>query len=88
MPIPNELLEILCCPKNKTAVRLLSTQNIETLNMLITKKMFHYVSGDPVTKSLGEGLITIDGKTVYRIDDDIPIMLIEKGISLPPETEL
>jgi len=26
-------------------------------------------------------LITKDGKTIYRIDEGIPIMLIEKGIA-------
>ena len=33
-------------------------------------------------ETLQEGLITVDKKTVYRIDDDIPVMLIEMGICL------
>jgi uncharacterized protein YbaR (Trm112 family) len=33
-----------------------------------------------VDKPLEEGLITEDGATVYRIDENIPVMLIEMGI--------
>lgn len=88
MPIPQELLDILCCPKSKTDVVLLTADQLQRLNTLISKQKITYVNGDPVKKALQEGLITIDGKTVYRIDDNIPIMLIEKGITVPAGFEL
>jgi uncharacterized protein YbaR (Trm112 family) len=38
------------------------------------------VDGKKVDTPLDAGLITEDGETIYRIDDDIPIMLIDEGI--------
>ncbi len=84
MPISNELLRILCCPKSKKALRVLSTAEIETINKSIAKQQLSYTDGSIVNQPLSEGLITTDNETVYRIDEDIPVMLIEKGIPLPP----
>ena len=38
--------------------------------------------GDPVSKPIQEGLLREDGKILYIVDDDIPVMLIEESISL------
>jgi ABC-type sugar transport system ATPase subunit len=35
----------------------------------------------PQTESLREALITRDRRTVYRVDDGIPVLLIEEGIA-------
>ena len=34
----------------------------------------------PVETPLQEGLITTDNETIYRIDDNIPVMLVDQGI--------
>ena len=39
------------------------------------------VDGVPQTEPLREALITRDRKTVYRVDDGIPVLLIEEGIA-------
>ena len=39
------------------------------------------VDGAPQTEPLREALITRDRKTVYRVDDGIPVLLIEEGIA-------
>ena len=88
MPISDELLNILCCPKNKTDLKRLTEQQIRKLNDLIAEKKISYADGEIITEPLSEGLITIDAKTVYRIDEDIPIMLIEKGIPIPSGMDL
>ena len=80
MPIKNELLEILCCPVSKTPVKLLEEEQIGKLNERITQKQVRYFDGTLVEKQFKDGLITIDNKTIYEIDDGIPIMLAEKGI--------
>ena len=41
-----------------------------------------YHDGSDVDKPLDEGLITEDGETTYRIDDSIPVMLIDQGIPM------
>ncbi len=78
--IDQELLEILCCPKTKVPVELLSDDKRNTLNERIKKGDVKTVEGKKVDTPLEAGLITADQKTIYRIDDDIPIMLIDEGI--------
>ena len=80
MPISPELLEILCCPRTKVPVKSLNSEQIEKINQAIRSESVTYADGTPVDEELTEGLITTDFETIYRIDDSIPIMLIDKGI--------
>ena len=80
MPINEQLLEILRCPATKAPLRPLSDDEISALNTRIENEEVKYQDGNVVDKSLEEGLITEDGATVYRIDESIPVMLIEMGI--------
>ena len=41
-----------------------------------------YYDGSAVEEPLQEGLITEDDETVYRIEDGIPVMLVEQGIQM------
>ena len=80
MPISDDLLEILCCPRTKVPVRLLPQDQLEELNAKIAEGAVKYHDGSAVGKPLQEGLITEDEQVVYRIDDDIPVMLVDQGI--------
>ena len=80
MPISPELLEILCCPRTKVPVQILSADRLAKLNEHIAKGSVKYYDGKTVDKPLDEGLITEDGQVIYRIDDGIPVMLLEQGI--------
>ena len=80
MPIDKELLEILCCPRTKVPVRMVPADQLAKLNERIAAGAVKYYDNSPVEKPLQEGLITDDGETVYRIDDGIPVMLVEQGI--------
>jgi uncharacterized protein YbaR (Trm112 family) len=80
MPIKKELLEILCCPVTKQPVEVVSGDKISKLNDLIGKGKLKNVDGTAVEGKIEEALITTDGKTIYRIDDGIPVMLVDMGI--------
>jgi len=80
MAIDPELLEILCCPESKTDLQVMTAEQIQSINAQLEKKGATYKDGKPVDKPLQEALITVDKKTIYRVDDEIPIMLIEMGI--------
>ncbi len=80
MPVSKELLEILCCPKSRVSLFELTGDQITRLNEQIESRDVQYVDGKKVDKPLQEGLITEDKKTIYRVDDEIPIMLIDMGI--------
>jgi uncharacterized protein YbaR (Trm112 family) len=81
MPISEDLLQILCCPRTKVPVRMLPAEQLAKLNDAIAKGSVKNHDGSPVQTPLQEGLVTEDGKTVYRIDDSIPVMLVDQGIS-------
>ena len=80
MPIHKDLLEILVCPATKQPLELLSEAKLAQVNARITQGQLLNVGGNKIEAPLEEGLITVDGKTIYRIDDGIPIMLVEEGI--------
>lgn len=80
MPISEDLLEILCCPETKVPVEMLPADKLEKLNQQIAAGAVAYKDGSKVDKPLVEGLITEDNQTVYRIDEDIPVMLIDQAI--------
>jgi uncharacterized protein YbaR (Trm112 family) len=81
MPISEDLLQILCCPRTKVPVQMLPAEQLAKLNAAIAKGGVKNHDGSPVETALQEGLVTEDGKTVYRIDDSIPVMLVDQGIA-------
>lgn len=74
------LLDILCDPVSKTPVRPLRRDELDALNRAIGAGQVDDVGGRKVAGALQGGLITTDRKVVYRIEDDIPVMLAEEGI--------
>ena len=80
MPVNGKLLEILCCPVSKTPLTMLGQEKLDKLNKAIADREALYVDGEKVTDTLQEGLITEDGKVIYPVQDDIPVLLEEKGI--------
>ncbi|MEP6880494.1 MAG: Trm112 family protein [Dokdonella sp.] len=76
-----KLLEILCCPSTKTPVRMVSRIEIDALNQLISDGGVLTTAHKPVNTPLTEALITRDGKIIYRVEDGIPVMLIDEGIN-------
>ena len=74
------LLDILCDPVTKTPVRMLRRDELDALNRAIAAGQLDTVAGRKVSTPLAAGLVTTDRKVVYRIEDDIPVMLAEEGI--------
>lgn len=74
------LLDILCCPVSKTPLRPLRKDQLRHLNEAIGNGTVQRVDGGGVDRPLQDGLITTDGKVIYRIEDDIPVLLPEEGI--------
>lgn len=75
-----KLLEILCCPVSRTPLRMLKRNELDSLNHDIGAGQVDTVVGEPVRQALTEGLVTTDGKVIYRIDDGIPVLLGDHGI--------
>lgn len=75
------LLDILCCPVTKVPVRPLVRNELDALNKAIATGDVQTTASAPVESALQSGLITQDGKLIYRVEDDIPVMLADEAIA-------
>ncbi len=80
--IDPDLLKILCCPETHQEVRLAETAVIDRLNQQIAAGALKNRAGQPVQEKLEGGLIRADGKFLYPIRRNIPVMLVDEGIPL------
>ncbi len=81
MTIDKEFLEILCCPETRKSLQVLDPERMETVNRQIAAQSVKYKDGKVVDAPLQEALITDDDTTIYRVDDEIPVMKVEMGIA-------
>jgi uncharacterized protein YbaR (Trm112 family) len=80
MGLDRRLLDILCCPVSKVPVLPLSRAQLADLNRRIAAGGVLSVGGAAIPTALADGLITRDGRVIYRVDDGIPVMLADEGI--------
>ena len=76
-----KLLDILCCPATHQPLALLDAQALDALNRAIGADTVKRADDTVQTEPLREGLLTRDRKTVYRVDDGIPVLLAEEAIA-------
>lgn len=75
------LLDILCCPVTKSPLRPLVEAELDALNRAILADGVLTRNGTRVAAAIPSGLITRDGLSIYRLDDDIPVMLADEAIA-------
>jgi len=80
--IDPELLEVLRCPETLQAVRMAEPAVVDKLNEQIAAGTLKSRAGQPVQEDIAGGLIRADGKVLYPIRRDIPIMLVDEAIWL------
>ena len=79
--IDRKLLDIICCPVSKVPLVPLSAKQLAALNKEIAAGTTVNVDAQVVSGLLSTGLLTTDGKIIYRIEDGIPVLLPEEGIA-------
>src|SRR5688500_13123498 len=76
-----KLLDILACPATRQPLALLEARGLEALNQASRDGAIRRVDDTQQPDALREALVTRDRKLVYRIDDGIPVLLVEEGIA-------
>lgn len=76
-----KLLDILACPATRQPLSMLDKAGLETLNQAIAGGGLRRGDDTPQSEPLREALVTRDRKTVYRVDDGIPVLLVEEAIA-------
>lgn len=83
--VDSELLKMLVCPQTKEPVALADATLIDQLNARIQERNLLRKDGKPVTEPLESGLLRTDGKVLYPIRDNIPVMLVPESIPIESE---
>jgi uncharacterized protein YbaR (Trm112 family) len=78
-----ELLKILCCPETHQDLRLAESEILTKLNAQIGAGTLKNRAGQLVQEKLDAGFIRADGKFLYPIRRNIPVMLVDEAIPLP-----
>lgn len=81
--IKPELLNILRCPDTRQKLALAEPVLIAQINEAIVASRLRNRGGNPVSEKIDGGLVREDGKFVYPIRANLPIMLIDEAIALP-----
>ncbi|MBD7989028.1 Trm112 family protein [Luteimonas sp. Sa2BVA3] len=76
-----KLLDILVCPTSRQPLALLEPAGLEALNRAIAAGGVTRGDDAPQAEPLREALVTRDRRTVYRVDDGIPVLLAEEAIA-------
>ena len=80
--IDSELLKILCCPETHQNIAPASADKIEKLNQQIATGSLKNRAGQQIKEKIDGGLLRADGKFLYPIRQDIPVMLIDEAIAV------
>ena len=76
-----KLLDILACPATRQPLARLEPRGLELLNQAVASGSLKRIDGGTQAEPLREALITRDRRLVYRVDDGIPVLLVEDGIA-------
>jgi len=80
--IDPELLKILCCPETHQDVSVADAPLVQKLNSQISSGNLKNRAGKDVAEKIDGGLLRADGKILYPIRQNIPVMLIDEAIAL------
>ena len=81
MALDSKLLDILACPASRQPLGMLDAAGMDALNRAIAAGNVRRTDDSVQSEPLREALLTRDRKTIYRIDDGIPVLLVEEGIA-------
>ncbi len=75
------LLDILCCPATQAPLRFLTAEELASVARAVTNGEVTTVGGRRLSVAPQAGLITVNGRTIYPVEDDIPVMLVDESIA-------
>ena len=76
-----KLLDLLVCPTTRQPLAMLEAAGLDAVNRAIEAGGAKRGDGGAQSEPLREALVTRDRKTVYRVDDGIPVLLAEDAIA-------
>ncbi len=80
--LDSKLLDILCCPETRVALKMASAERLAALNSAISAGSLKNIAGENITEPLTEALETEDGSRIYPVREGIPVLLSDEAIQL------
>ncbi len=80
--IDQELLDILACPETKEGLTVAENTVVDRINEKIKAGALKNRGGEDIKEAIDGGLVRDDGRYLYAIRDEIPIMLIDEAIPM------
>ena len=77
-----KLLSILCCPVSHKGLSLVRSEMLAAVNAAIKTGELVNQDGVILEQTLREALVTDDGKTLYPVDDGIPVLIEGESVAL------
>lgn len=77
-----ELLSILRCPETRQTLAVADAAVVERLNAQVAAGTLRNATGQPVTVKLDGGLVRADGKALYPVRNNVPVLLVDEAIVL------
>ena len=74
------LLDLLVCPGTHQPLQRLDATALARVNAAIAEARVQRADGQPQASALREALRTPDGARVYRVDDGIPVLLVDESL--------
>lgn len=75
-----KLLDLLVCPATRQPLALLDQAGLAALNAAAAAGTLRRADDTPQSTALDAALVTRDHRLVYRVEDGIPVLLVEEGI--------
>lgn len=75
-----QFLAMLCCPEDRSKLSVADAALVAQLNSAVASGRLKSRGGQKIEKRLDGALIRADGRLIYPIIDQIPILLIDEAI--------
>lgn len=80
--LDQDLLDILVCPETHQPVAVADSEVLERVNAAVADGRAVTRGGEPVTETVGAGLLREDGQVLYPVRQGIPIMLVDESVDI------
>ncbi|MFA6546572.1 MAG: hypothetical protein WCS99_19305 [Limisphaerales bacterium] len=77
-----ELLAILRCPETRQTLAVAEVAVVEKLNAQVAAGQLRNAAGQPVTAKLDGGLVRADGRALYPVRNNVPVLLVDEAIAM------
>jgi uncharacterized protein YbaR (Trm112 family) len=77
-----ELLAILRCPETRQMLSVADAAVVARLNAQVAAGQLRNRAGQAVTAKLDGGLVRADGKALYPVRNNVPVLLVDEAIAL------